>query len=190
MTGTGTMAMDGTMIAVVTDGMMIAAMGGTMIAVMMDGKTIAAMMDGPMIAAMDGTMTAVKDLWIAQNVAKSAPVLKKVALQRDVAASFLMTKDGKNACAAVMDATMTAVMMDGKTIAVMRDGKTIAVMRDNMTLPVNPQIMPGCTGAGLWSTGEPTHQLIFPRQICLITRPMEPVMEITPRTVLPIELVN
>jgi hypothetical protein len=138
-------------------------------------------MTGTGTMAMDGTMTAVKDLWIAQNVAKSAPVLKKVALQRDVAASFLMTKDGKNACAAVMDATMTAVMMDGKTIA---------VMRDNMTLPVNPQIMPGCTGAGLWLTGEPTHQLIFPRQICLITRPMEPVMEITPRTVLPIELVN
>ncbi len=129
-----------------------AVMDGTMITAVMDGTMITAVMDGTMITAvMDATMTAVKDLWIAQNVAKSAPVLKKAALQRVVAASFLMTKDGKNACAAVMDGTMTVVMldekmtevmldctmfaaMDGKTIAVVMDGTMIAVMMDGKTM--------------------------------------------------------
>ena len=57
------------------------------------------LMTGTGTMAMDGTMTAVKDLWIAQNVAKSAPVLKKAALARQsgVAASFRITKHGNNA---------------------------------------------------------------------------------------------
>ena len=75
-------------------------------------------------AVMDGTTIT----RIAQNVAKSAPVLKKAALQRVVAASFRMTKDGKNACAAVMDGTTITAVMDGPMIAA--DGPMIAVTRD------------------------------------------------------------